>query len=171
MYDDGLTDNQRAFLSSREHAPDFEDLSAAEINRMSFEDFARRTGRRTPAQAAIAALDAAYQASAPTAPQQPLEPVQEPQQSRQNVTEEQFLAWRAQRVSGGEGKGIFDSVGSRSDAYTNAVHAQSGRTAMSNANVQEPPRLEGRFARQDDMRDTRSAAQRFSTPGNLYGRH
>lgn len=78
MHDDGLTDNQRAFLSSREHAAGFEDVSAVEINRMSFEDFARRTGRATPAESAATALDAQYEASAARTPQQPPAPAQEP---------------------------------------------------------------------------------------------
>jgi hypothetical protein len=42
---DGLTETQRAFLSSRVLAADFEDLSAQDINRMSYTEWAARTGR------------------------------------------------------------------------------------------------------------------------------
>lgn len=69
---------------------------------------------------------------------------------------------------GGEGVGIFDSVDSRSDAYAAAVRAQAGRGALSNANVTEGPRLTGRYPDQDAQRDTRTAAQRFATPGNSW---
>ncbi len=79
-----------------------------------------------------------------------------------------FHAWRSRRVSGGEGKGIFHSVGSQSPEYTSATRAQAGRTAYSQQNVIEPPRLTGRYVRQDDMRDTRTAAERFGNPANSF---
>lgn len=76
---DGLTDTQRAFLSSREHAADFEDMSAQDINRMSFADYARRTGRPTLAESIAAAAQSPPSAqrapapaqAAPDAPEQP----------------------------------------------------------------------------------------------------
>jgi hypothetical protein len=79
-----------------------------------------------------------------------------------------FHAWRSQRVSGGEGKGIFDSVGSRSEEYRSAARRQAGRTGWVNSNVIEPPRIEGRYLRHDDRLDRRSTAERFSTPGNEF---
>jgi len=150
----------------------FEDLSPAQINALSVEEWAARTNRQTPAQAAIAALDAVHGASVPTAPQQSPAPAQEPQQPPQGIdpnSDEYFHAWRQSRARGGEGRGIFDSIGSRSDEYTVAVRQQAGRTAYSQGNVVEPPRLTDRYVHQDDMRDIRSAAQRFSTPGNAFG--
>jgi hypothetical protein len=77
---DGLTDTQRAFLSSRALAADFEDMSAQDINRMSFDEWAARTGRATvseiAAQAHAYAPPSAQRApapaqAAPDAPQQP----------------------------------------------------------------------------------------------------
>jgi hypothetical protein len=107
----------------------FEDLSAQDINRMSYAEWAARTGRLTPAESAVAALDAAYQAPAPQGQQQPPAPVQEPQSVPQGITDDEFLAWRANRARGGEGRGIFDSV-SRDEAVA-GVRANSGRTAYS----------------------------------------
>lgn len=145
----------------------FEDLSPAQISRMSFEQYARATGRQTATESAIQALDASYEppegATAVPAPPQS----QPPADAGQGITDEQFLAWRSQRARGGEGRGIFDGVGSQSDAYTAADRQQAGRGGLSTANVVEPPRLTGRYVRQDDMRDTRPASQRFSTPGSV----
>jgi hypothetical protein len=42
---DGLTPTQRAWLDSQHHREAFEDLSAADINRMDFATYARLTGR------------------------------------------------------------------------------------------------------------------------------
>ena len=42
---DGLTPTQRAWLDSQHHREAFEDLSAADINRMDFAAYARLTGR------------------------------------------------------------------------------------------------------------------------------
>jgi hypothetical protein len=66
-----------------------------------------------------------------------------------------------------QGIGILNSGASRADA--DAARVQASRHGLSNASVTMPPRLEGRTVlRQDDLRDTRSAAQRFGTPGNSY---
>jgi hypothetical protein len=67
-----------------------------------------------------------------------------------------------------EGRGVFDSVGSRSQAYTDAARAQAGRTGWANSNVTPAPALTGRQVRQGDERDHRSASARFSTPGNSF---
>lgn len=45
MTDDGLTPTQRAFLQSQYHRGAFEDMSAADINRLDIATFARLTGR------------------------------------------------------------------------------------------------------------------------------
>ena len=171
---DGLSENQRAFLLAREHTADFEDLSAVEINRMSFEDFARRTGRQTPAEAALEALDAQHEAPASEGQEQPPAPVREPQSAPQgldlaSMTMEQYAALRGQLGVGGReyGRGALDG-GSTAD-WVQAAQRKAGRSAWQGGNLTEPPRLEGRFVCQNDMRDTRSAAQRFSTPGNAFG--
>jgi hypothetical protein len=156
-HDDGLTENQRAFLSAREHQDVVSHFTAREIEQMPFDEFARLTGRTfgvTPIGS--------------PAPQQPPAPVQEQPQGLDPNSAEYFHVWRANRTRGGEGVGIFDSVSSQRDQYRAAARAQAGRTAMSNANVVEPPRLTGRYVRQDDMRDTRSAHERFSSPSNAF---
>jgi hypothetical protein len=102
------------------------DLSAAEIDRMPMAEYARLRER--------AGLD-------PVDPFATAYSQYEPEHQRQDQppapegidpnSDEYFLAWRSQRARGGEGKGIFDSVGSQSDVYTNAVRQQAGRTAYS----------------------------------------
>jgi hypothetical protein len=144
-------------------------LSAAELAALPMDEYARLSGRQTPAEAALAALDAQFQPSIPQAPQQPPAPAQEQPQGLDPSSQEYFLAWRQNRTRGGEGKGIFDSVGSRSDAYAAGVRRHAGRGALSSANVVEPPRLTDRYVRHDDMRDTRPAAERFSNQANAFG--
>lgn len=144
-------------------------LTAREINELDMQEYARLTGRQTPAEAAIQTLDAAYPASAPQGQEQPPVPAQEPQQPPQGITDEEFLMWRAGRARGGEGVGVFGGAGSRSAEYAEGVRRHAGRGALSSANVTEAPRLTGRYVRQDDLRDTRSAAQRFTLPGNAFG--
>jgi hypothetical protein len=151
-------------------------MTLAELAALPLDEYARLTNRPTPAQAALAALDAQSEQAQPPAPAAPQSAPQPPAPESQGVdfrsmSMDEYAAVRGQLgvgVSHKEGRGIFDSVGSHSDAYTAAVRAQSGRTGWSQGNVTEPPRLEGRFVRQDDQRDYRSAAERFSTPGNSW---
>lgn len=129
-------------------------LSAADILKLDMDKYAKLSQRPTPAQAALEALGYADESPAPAPQQAPAgepEPVQEQPQSLDPDSPEYFHAWRANRARGGEGKGIFDSVGSRSDAYTAAVRQQAGRTAYSQGNVTEAPKLDmsGRWARAD----------------------
>lgn len=63
------------------------------------------------------------------------------------------------------GRGALDG-GSTAD-WVQAAQRKAGRSAWQGRNVQESPRIDGRFLKQDE-RDTRSAAQRFSTPGNSW---
>jgi hypothetical protein len=142
-------------------------LSAADLAALPMDEFARVTNRPTMGEIAAQAVAPAPQQAGQPAPAQTPDASQQPEGINPNSAE-YFHAWRASRTSGGEGKGIFDSVSSRSAEYTNAARAQTGRTAYSQGNVIESPRLEGRFVNQDDMRDTRSAAQRFATPGNSF---
>lgn len=152
-------------------------LTPAQILALPSDEYARLTGRLSVSQ--IAAQAAGIEppgrprrepVAAQTAPQP-----QPPEAQGIDVAAlsmEQYAAVRGQLGVGrshGEGKGIFDSVGSRSDEYTAAVRAQSGRTGWTTSNVVESPRLERRYARPDVQPDTRPAVQRFSTPGNSYG--
>jgi hypothetical protein len=69
-------------------------------------------------------------------------------------------------VSRKENRGLLNQSGSQS--WVEAAQGQPGRSSWQGRNVVESPRLEGRHVRQDDMRDTRSAAGRFGTPGNSF---
>jgi hypothetical protein len=125
-------------------------LSAAELAALPMDEYARLSGRPTVAQ------------STPPAPQTP---------DFVNMSMDDYAAYRQQAgigVSQKERRGIFDSAPSQSQAYTNAAHVQAARTAMSNVNVEQPRRVDGRYLNLDEQRDTRSKAQRFSTPGNSY---
>lgn len=128
------------------------DVSAAEISRMSMRDYAE-IRRRAGLSDADPFADVYSQHTAPEhqAPEQPPAPLQEPQSAPQGLdpgSQEYFLEWRQNRARGGENAGIFDSVNSHSDAYTAAVRQQAGRTAYSQGNVTEAPRI-GRVFIQD----------------------
>jgi hypothetical protein len=141
-------------------------LSARELLEMDMSEYARATGRATPVQAALRALDAQHEEP------QPVEPVfsetvtsPEPQ-GLDPDSPDYFLAWRQNRASGGEGVGIFSGMGSQSAEYRSSARKHAGRTALGNANVVEAPKLTGRQERQGDMIDPRTRAERFGTPGN-----
>jgi hypothetical protein len=169
-----MTDASRldAFLAAQRltNAYELSDLSPQEINRLSVTDYARiRESAGLPGIDPYSDAYAKYEASAPQGQEQPSVPVQEPQSAPQGIdpdSDEFFLAWRQNRARGGEGIGIMNQSG---QSWAEAARRQPGRSSWQNANVVEPPRLEGRYVRQDDMRDTRPAAERFSTPGNAFG--
>lgn len=136
------------FLVAQRMADEFDGYSAGEIERMPMSDYARIRERAgldpvDPFASAYSQYESEHQA-----PEQPPAPLQEPQSAPEDITNEQFLAWRQNRVSGGEGRGVFDSVGSQSDEFTSAVRRQAGRGALSNANVEDAPRI-GRVFIQD----------------------
>jgi len=171
-----MTDTSRlsAWLDAQKLAGDYElsGLSAQEINRLSMTDYARiRERAGLPAIDPYADAYASYEPPAPQGQEAGQNAPGAPQSAPQGIdpySDEFFLAWRANRRSGGEHKGIFDSVGSQSDAYREATARQAGRGALSNANVVEPPRLTGRFVNHDERLDHRSARDRFSVPGNAF---
>lgn len=135
-------------------------LTPAELLALPLDEYARVTGRATPVQAALRALGAQQPPHAP----QPAPEAPQPAGVEVN-SDEFFHLWRAQRSSGGEGRGIFDSVGSQSQEYRDAAAKHAGRTAMAGREVHAAvPRV---FVPEPE-RDQRSAAQRFSTPGNSY---
>jgi hypothetical protein len=151
-----------AFLKARELRDSFEDMSAAEIRRLTPSEYARISGQHFgPVTEAPA--------PAPRAPEDHAEEIPEPQGIDTN-SQEYFLAWRAQRNSGGEGKGIFDSVSSQSEAYRNAARAQSGRHGWITSNVEESPRI-ARITQpevNESRLDRRPVTQRFGSPANLF---
>lgn len=160
----GLTPAQEAFLAARDFRDKFGDMSADEIEALSFADYAARTGRTlsvTPE---------------PTAPPPAVADVQRPASeehpgidfSQLSMTD--YAQLRGQLGVGGReyGRGTLDG-GSTAD-WIAAAQQKAGRSAWQGRNVVEPPQLE-RYVRQDEHRDTRSIADRFSTPGNSFQIH
>ena len=154
-------------------------LSVRELLDMDMSEFARLTGRETPSQ--VAARVAAELYPQPAQPQVPvtesysaesalLPGPESPGVDAAPIDMKAYSAFRHQigLDKAGQDQGIFGSTGSQSETYRSAAHAHSGRTALSNINVTEAPKLTGRYVRQDDHRDTRSAAERFGTPGNSF---
>jgi len=136
-------------------------LSAAELTSMSMKDYARATGRKTPTEAALDALDAAYAAQQPPA----TDTVSAPEAAQANAGQVQgldpdspefFHLWRANRARGGEGKGIFDSA-TRDDLVKGAAKGY-GRTGLSNENVTMPPRV-GRVFVNENAQPVQGRAQ------------
>jgi hypothetical protein len=119
-------------------------LSARELAEMDMDSYARLTGRQTPAQAAIAALDAQSGQAQPQAPQQPPAPLQEPQEQPQGIdlasmSMEQYGGLRGQLgVTGREyGTGIMNSAGG-TDAWVEAAQRKAGRHGWQAGNVEGP---------------------------------
>lgn len=171
MTDDGLTETQRAFLQSQYHREAFEDMSAADINRMDMSTYARLTGRATLGYAVAQVVETAP----PGMPRQAVPAQIVPQAPTPegidfaNLSMSDYAALRGQLGIGhrGEyGRGALDG-GSTAD-WVQAAQRKPGRSAWQGRNVVEGPRLEGRFLRQDEQRDSRSLAERFSTPGNSF---
>lgn len=149
-------------------------LSVVELLSMDMSEYARVTGRPTVGQLAAQAHDV----EPPGSPRQEMAP-QVPQESVgiprgidvAALDMDEYAAVRGQLgmgVSHQEGRGIFDSISSRSDEYISAVRAQAGRTAMSTSNVVESPRINRVFLNPDAHRDPRTVAQRLSTPANMW---
>jgi hypothetical protein len=137
-------------------------LTAAELARLPMDEYARLTNRPTPTQAALAALDAQYERQeaqqAPRSPQAPQSAPEAPQEQPPGIdlASMDMRAYAAFRQQYGIGtspgnRGILDGGNSRSQAYTDAVRAQSGRTAMSTQNVRPSARLEGRTVLKPDV--------------------
>jgi hypothetical protein len=162
-----MTDFWGAQLRARE-IEEQTGLSLADQAKMPLDEWGRLAYGKTPAQAALAAVNAEHEEP------QPVEPVfTETATSPEPVgidpdSPEFFHAWRKNRVSGGEGKGIFDSINSQSEEFRSAGRKHAGRTAWSTSNVVEPPRIEGRYLRHDDQLDHRSARERLSNAANLW---
>lgn len=137
----------------------FEDLSPAQINAMSFGEWAARTGRQAPAESATAALDAQYQASAPTAPQQPPAAAQEPAVEPQgldlaSMPMSDYAALRSRLGIGQsrqEGIGVMNSGAGSSDWVRAAQQRGIGRTQYGQQNVQDADRIDaGKYLRANE---------------------
>jgi len=149
-------------------------LSARELAEMDMDSYARATGRPTPVQAALRALDAQVpgtprQEHAPVQVQAQLPTPEPPGIDLANMDMPTYAQFRQQAgigVGQKEGIGIFNAASRQ--AQLDATRRQTGRTALSQSNITPPPSLTGRQERQGDMRDHRTAAERFSTPGNSF---
>jgi hypothetical protein len=88
--------------------------------------------------------------------------------SIEDMTLEEYARLRAQvGIGRGEyGRGALDSA-STAD-WVAAAKRKAGRSALNNSGTMEPPRLEGRYLKNDERLDRRPAAERFSTPGNSF---
>jgi hypothetical protein len=141
-----LTPAQKAWQAEQQFLGRF---SAAEISSMSMSEFAALTGRKL--------------VTGPTVPEPVPERVPEPvhegvpgpvSEARGidvlEMSPAQYAQARSQLGicrSQKEGRGIFDSVDSRSEEYRDAVRRQAGRGALSTSNVVQPPRIE-RYVKQ-----------------------
>jgi hypothetical protein len=163
-----MTDNHdplgplgQAFLAtqSQSHREALSDLSAQQINAMPMSEYARLTGRENPATAAHRSLYDEPARPVPTHAVPPVAVASEPagrpfEELANDGGEEGFLAWRGQRKSGGEGVGIFASVGSQSQEYRDAAGRQTGRTAYrqgTNAGAEMMERRGRTIVRQDEI--------------------
>lgn len=168
-----LTPAQREWQRAREAEDEFKRrFSAAEIAGMSMSEFAALSGRTAGVTSAVRA----WQPTAPVsehAPERLSEPVPEsvPGPRGVSVPEMSAAEYSAARPALGMGRareygvGILD--GTAPGAWAAAAARKAGRSAMVERNVTESPRLKGRTVlKQDEFRDTRTVAERFSMPGN-----
>lgn len=129
-------------------------LTAQDIRSMPWDEYNRLFGtaeRQTPAEAALAAIDADYERKHPTQATQPQDgppSAPEPQGlDLKNMPMREYEQLRSQLGldKARQDQGIFGSGRATADA----ARFQAGRTAISNAFVQEPPRIERAFVQQD----------------------
>lgn len=78
--------------------------------------------------------------------------------------DEMWLRWRESRHSGGEGVGLFNQGG---QSWAEAAAQRAGRTAMGGFRNETHTVIPKAFI-PEAVKDTRSAVQRFSTPGNSF---
>ena len=112
MADDGLTPTQRAFLSASQLREAAEDLSAADINRMSFSDYSK-----IREAAGLPGIDPYTDVYSPEPPGRPRsaqgDPGQDPQPEPVDIqamgmAEYAAIRNRYIRPSFGTGRGLFD---------------------------------------------------------------
>lgn len=93
--------------------------------------------------------------------------------SVKDMSPEEYAAFRQQMGIGqskSEGRGIFDGVSSRSEAYHAAANKQSGRTAWVGSNVEEAPRIARVTIPEvnESRLDARPLAERFGNASNAF---
>jgi hypothetical protein len=163
--DNGMPDLDRLELQARRLG-----LTAKKIRRMSMSDWARLTGQSLrPVEAPETVTPTPIRSESVSPPPARSEAVQDVPTtdpvSVRDMTLEEYAAFRPTVGMGQSrqyGRGIFDSV--------SGPRASNGRHAMVNSNVESAPRIgmDSRLEDRTSRLDNRSAAQRFSTPGNSW---
>ena len=125
---DGLTETQRAFLSSRHLTEAVEDLSAADINRMSMTDY-----REIRHRAGLPDVDPFATAYAPAEPpRQAPAPAQQPAPEAPDVAAMDWAEYAAYREASGlaarSNEGMSHASLSMTDRWLRPTVAPSGRT-------------------------------------------
>lgn len=148
-------------------------LSARELAELPLDEYGRLTGRRLgyqppadPPQRPANPGDPRSDYTPPAGAPRQLAPTEPEPIDFASMSYDEYAAFRQQYGIGAQseyGRGIFSDHGSWADA----AKAKAGRTAMVQSNVVEAPRIE-RFVKKTRP-DTRSALERFSTPGNTFG--
>jgi len=155
-------------------------LSLAELAALPLDEYSRLAYGQTPAEAAIAAYnreqDARFeQPQAPSPPRAAPAAFDAPQGGTDvaSLSMDEYAVLRSQLGMGHAreyGRGILSDQGG-TDAWVQAAQRKAGRHGWQGRNVVEPPSITDRYVRQDDMRDARSVAERFGTPGNSFQVH
>jgi hypothetical protein len=152
-------------------------MTLDQILALPADEYARLTGRPTVGQLAAQVYDDVPGTPRRDAPETSQAAAQPSALASQGVDVSgmdmaDYAAMRGQLgmgISRKENRGIFDSVSSRSAEYASAVRVQAGRTGWSTSNVVESPQVNRVYTKPDTHLDTRSAVERFSTPGNSFG--
>lgn len=134
-----MTDTPRldTWLATQRLQDTFDGYSASEIEAMPMADYARIRERAgldpiDPYTDAYAAYEPPGQDPAPAPQNAP----GAPQSAPEGITDAEFHAWRAGRVSGGEGVGIMNQQGG-TDAWVAAARTKVGRTKYGQQNTQD----------------------------------
>lgn len=143
-------------------------LTAEQIRSMPMADFARLMGREPIRPTVAPAPGPAPQVEATRTDEVEPDPI-----SIAEMTYEEYAEFRKQAGIGQsrkEGKGIFDSVSSRSEAYRAAASQQAGRNAMVTSNVIPSPSISrpNLVNVNQPALDSRPLADRFGAASNQF---
>ena len=147
-------------------------ISLADQAQMPLDEWSRLAYGVTPTEAALQALDAEFvppgqprqEAPAQTAPQPAPEPQGVDVASLDMATYAQLRGQLGVGRSRQEGVGLLNQQGTQS--WAEAARAKSGRSGWQGRNVTESPRLDRVVV--NERVDTRSAAERLSSPANFW---
>ena len=152
-------------------------LSPAELLSLDMADYARLTGRPTIGQVAAQAAETAppgtprQDPAGVMAAQHPEHSAEDPGIDFRQMTIAEYAQLRGQ-LGVGRGRqygvGITNSGAGTAD-WIAAAQAKGGRHGWQGQNVVESPRIDRPAVRPDVQPDTRSATQRLSNPGTVWG--